>query len=56
MRNPKRIPEVLKALEAYWMQHPDLRLGQIVVNMSGQYDTYYTDDGIIKYNLEREFQ
>ncbi len=33
MRDPKRIPEILAALGEYWMNHPDLRLGQIVSNM-----------------------
>ena len=32
MRDPKRIPKVLKAIERYWELHPDLRLGQIVSN------------------------
>jgi hypothetical protein len=34
MRDPARIPKVLAALQAYWDKHPDLRLGQIIVNLS----------------------
>ena len=30
-RDPERIPKVLEALRQVWEQHPDLRLGQIVV-------------------------
>lgn len=56
MLNPKRIPEVLKALEAYWERHPDLRLGQVVCNMAHPNDLYFVEDSKIKYNLEREFQ
>ena len=31
MRDPKRIPEVLAAIEKVWRKHPDLRLGQLIV-------------------------
>ena len=48
MRDPGRIPEVLNALWAYWIKHPDLRLGQIVSNASSQHrsdpDPYYLED------------
>lgn len=30
MRDPKRIPEIVRLLECVWFQHPDLRLGQLV--------------------------
>ena len=40
-RDAKRIPELLAALGELWMQHPDLRLGQIMGNAS---ITYYTED------------
>jgi len=32
MRDPKRIPVVLKALQAEWEKNPDLRLMQLLVN------------------------
>ncbi len=32
MRNPARIDEVLAALRAAWVESPDLRLGQLIVN------------------------
>ena len=32
MRDPKRIPEILKRLEVVWKKYPDLRLGQLLVN------------------------
>lgn len=32
MRDEKRIPVVLKAIEDYWNAHPDLRLGQLISN------------------------
>lgn len=39
MRDPRRIAEVLNELGTYWMNNPDLRLGQIVVNMNGMTPT-----------------
>lgn len=51
MRNPKRIPIILKELEEYWTQHPDLRLGQIVSNFASpgieRIDPFYTEDRIL---------
>jgi len=32
MRDPARIDDVLAALRAAWVESPDLRLGQLVVN------------------------
>jgi len=34
MRDPKRIERVLTSLRAQWQQHPDWRLGQLLVNLA----------------------
>ena len=48
MRNPDRIPEVLKELEEFWKQVPDWRLGQVISNISyetlGVNDPFYLED------------
>ena len=44
MRDPKRIDEVLRLLKIYWDTHPDLRLGQIVVNITQKNDPFYVED------------
>ena len=48
MRNPERIPEVLKELEEFWKQNPDWRLGQVISNLSyeimGNNDPFYMED------------
>ena len=48
MRNPERIPEILKELEKFWKQVPDLRLGQIISNLSYESmrnnDPFYIED------------
>lgn len=48
MRDPKRIPEMLKELEEFWKQVPDWRLGQVISNfsyeMTGNNDPFYIED------------
>ena len=49
MRDPNRIPKVLKELEKIWAQTPDLRLGQLLINATmtkaGEMaDFYYMED------------
>lgn len=46
-RDPERIETVLEELEDYWSEHPDLRLGQILSNISqekGYKDAFYIED------------
>ena len=33
MRDPKRIDTILKKIEEIWKEQPDLRLGQLIVNL-----------------------
>jgi hypothetical protein len=42
MRDPKRIDNVLKELGGIWKQFPDLRLGQLIINVNQ--DPYYIED------------
>jgi hypothetical protein len=44
MRDPNRIPEVLEALRKVWEQCPDLRLGQLLVNVAGPHDIFPLED------------
>lgn len=48
MRDPNRIPEVLRELEDFWKQVPDWRLGQVISNFSyeltGNNDPFYMED------------
>jgi len=49
MRDPNRIDEVLGALREYWVAHPDMRLGQILVNLIGAkfaVDIFYVEDDV----------
>ncbi len=47
MRDPARIPFILDHLRKVWEAHPDLRLGQLVVNAATvrpQLDPFYIED------------
>jgi len=44
MRDPKRIKRILKKVERAWTQNPDLRLGQLIYNLSGAVDVFYFED------------
>ena len=48
MRNPDRIPKILKELEKFWEQVPDWRLGQVISNFSYELmennDPFYIED------------
>ena len=34
MRDPKRIEKILRLLEESWLRSPDLRLGQLIFNLT----------------------
>ncbi len=48
MRDPKRIDEVLNTVKTVWEQYPDMRFGQLVVNVLGVDPFYIEDDVILK--------
>jgi uncharacterized protein YihD (DUF1040 family) len=51
MRNEKRIPVVIEALQAAWTKSPDLRLGQLIVNLVGAGNPcpaiFYVEDDVL---------
>lgn len=58
MRNPERIPEILKELEKFWKQVPDWRLGQVISNCSyelmGNNDPFYLEDETLLQDLKNK--
>jgi len=44
MRDPKRIPDILNQLKAIWSSFPDLRLGQLLMNVDDDPRLYYIED------------
>lgn len=43
-RDKGRIPEVLSKIEKAWKQYPDLRLGQLLLNVCGAKDLFVMED------------
>ena len=54
MRDPKRIPEILNELKGIWGSFPDLRLGQLIINAAGMWDTSTMDAERKLYYIEDE--
>lgn len=48
MRDPTRIPEMLNEIMEVWQKHPDMRLGQLLINCFPHYwessDIFYIED------------
>lgn len=53
-RNPDRIPIVLAAVATAWMKHPDLRLGQLIVNATLGDPFYVEDDALVEKLLAKD--
>lgn len=54
MRNPDRIPEILRVIGEVWARNPDLRLGQLMVNVAGKTDPFYLEDDVLLERLKGE--
>jgi len=52
MRNPKRIPKILKEIEKIWKKNPDLRFCQLIQNPFGIEDIYHVEDKLLIQKLK----
>lgn len=52
MRDPARIPQVLGLLHKVWAEHPDMRLGQLLVNITGSSDPFHVEDDVLVDDLK----
>jgi len=52
MRNINRIPIIIKRFEELWLKHPDLRLGQLILNVVNPHSLYGKEDEILMDELE----
>jgi uncharacterized protein YihD (DUF1040 family) len=53
MRDPQRIDRILNLIAVIWRREPDLRLGQLLVNIAGfDKDPYYYEDDITEEKLK----
>lgn len=58
MRDPDRIPEVLASVRRAWQANPDLRLGQLISNLSHELgrDEFYVEDDELADAAERLYE
>lgn len=59
MRNPERIPRILEKIEAIWINEPDTRLGQLLVNFAPlrmQSDIFYFEDDNLEVELDKKIE
>ena len=53
MRDPARIERVMLKLAQVWGTAPDLRLGQLVLNLAGKADPFHLEDDRLEAALDR---
>ena len=53
MRKKDRIDSIVTKLEEIWVQFPDLRLGQLLLNVSKDPELYYLEDEELIEKLEK---
>lgn len=56
MREAERVRGVLAAIEYYWRKHPDLRLGQLIVNAVSEDRLYYEEDAPLVESLAATYE
>lgn len=56
MRDPNRIDEICELLREVWKQYPDWRLGQLIFNLTNEYDCFYVEDSDLKTALNMEIK
>ena len=44
MRDKERIESTLKTIKSIWNKYPDLRLGQLILNVCSDSTLYYIED------------
>jgi uncharacterized protein YihD (DUF1040 family) len=55
MRNPERIDEILNRIKEVWKLYPDMRLGQLILNVINDPALYYIEDSELADLLEKYY-
>lgn len=55
MRDPKRINKCLRKIKEIWSKHPDLRLGQLIVNAVPEIYLYHIEDDVLIECIQKSF-
>jgi hypothetical protein len=53
--HPWQKRQVIEDLFSFWVDHPELRFGQLIVNYQGNMDLYYIEDFDIIDELKRQY-
>lgn len=53
MRDPNRIDQLLARLKVIWERNPDLRLGQLILNVASDPVLYYVEDEELMTAMEK---
>jgi len=54
-RDPDRISKVLQLIHKIWVQHPELRLCQLIGNCFPASDLYYVEDDVLVMRLKEKY-
>lgn len=54
MRDPERIDRVLDAVRRLWERQPNWRLGELIVNTTGEHRFFYTEDDQLLRRIEEK--
>lgn len=52
-RSAKRMDEVLRKIKIVWKQYPELRLGQLLINVVGKKDLFGVEDEVLLERLQK---
>jgi uncharacterized protein YihD (DUF1040 family) len=52
MRDPNRIRNILDKLQEIWERYPDLRFGQLIMNLFKDYELFYMEDEELMQEIE----
>jgi hypothetical protein len=52
MRDPQRIPRLIERLQTHWERYPDLRLGQLLMNLAHPNDLFTIEDEVLEARLD----
>lgn len=55
MRNPDRIDKVLNTISKVWKKYPDLRLGQLIINVIPEDKIYNVEDDILENKIKERY-
>lgn len=51
-RDPERMIVVLGKFAELWARHPDYRFGQLLFNLTGEYDSFHIEDDTLEQQID----